>query len=180
MISLYGYRATGISQILKEANVPKGSFYHYFESKEDFGLAIIDRYVEGYDQKIKRFLLDKTISPLDRIRNYLLDGQKWFRENKYERGCLIGSLGQELSNQSEQLRIRLDEVFINWKKLLASCIKEAQKEKQLSTQLNATAIAEFILSGWEGAILRGRVTKSYKPLEEFTQVLFSTVLNSKL
>lgn len=176
MISLQGYNATGIDSVLRKAGVPKGSFYHYFKSKEDFGLAIIDQFAEQYEERMRRFLNDAKVPPLDRIRNYMLDGKRWFAANDNSRGCMIGNLSQELADQNDHFRERLAKVLGRWKELFAGCIREAQEAGKLGRTLDAKVLAEFVLSGWEGALLRAKVTKSSRPIGEFVDVLFATVL----
>lgn len=176
MISLNGYNATGIDAVLKQVNVPKGSFYHYFGSKEDFGLAVIDRFAERYQQRLETFLDDVEVTPLNRIRNYLESGLARFAQNQCAKGCLIGNLGQELADQNERFRSRLDEIFQSWKVHFAACIREAQGVGELAPDLDVNIIAGFILSGWEGAILRAKVMKSPQPMRDFIETLFSTVL----
>ncbi|MDO9309534.1 MAG: TetR/AcrR family transcriptional regulator [Deltaproteobacteria bacterium] len=176
MISLYGYNATGIDAVLKQVNVPKGSFYHYFGSKEDFGLAVIDRFAERYRQRLETFLDDVEVTPLNRIRNYLESGLARFAQNQCAKGCLIGNLGQELADQNERFRSRLDEIFQSWKVHFAACLREAQGVGELAPDLDVNIIAGFILSGWEGAILRAKVMKSPQPMRDFIETLFSTVL----
>ncbi|HCE67068.1 MAG TPA: TetR family transcriptional regulator [Geobacter sp.] len=176
MISLYGYNATGIDAVLKQVNVPKGSFYHYFGSKEDFGLAVIDRFAERYRQRLETFLDDVEVTPLNRIRNYLESGLARFAQNQCAKGCLIGNLGQELADQNERFRSRLDEIFQSWKVHFAACLREAQGVDELAPDLDVNIIAGFILSGWEGAILRAKVMKSPQPMRDFIETLFSTVL----
>ena len=176
MISLNGYNATGIDAVLKQVNVPKGSFYHYFGSKEDFGLAVIDRFAERYRQRLETFLDDVEVTPLNRIRNYLESGLARFAQNQCAKGCLIGNLGQELADQNERFRSRLDEIFQSWKVHFAACLREAQGVDELAPDLDVNIIAGFILSGWEGAILRAKVMKSPQPMRDFIETLFSTVL----
>jgi len=176
MISLNGYNATGIDAVLKQVNVPKGSFYHYFGSKEDFGLAVIDRFAERYRQRLETFLDDVEVTPLNRIRNYLESGLARFAQNQCAKGCLIGNLGQELADQNERFRSRLDEIFQSWKVHFAACLREAQDLGELAQELDVNIIAGFILSGWEGAILRAKVMKSPQPMRDFIETLFATVL----
>lgn len=176
MISLHGYNATGIDAVLKQAEVPKGSFYHYFGSKEEFGLAVIDHFAERYEQRLDTFLNDEEVTPLNRLRNYLDNGLAHLAQNQCTRGCLIGNLGQELADQNERFRVRLEEIFRAWKERFATCLREAQLVGELATDLDPVVLAGFILSGLEGALLRAKVMKSPQPLGDFIETLFVAVL----
>ena len=74
LFSLQGYNSTGIDAVLKHAGVPKGSFYHYFGSKEDFGLAVIDHFGGAYASIVGTFLTNPELTPLNRLRVYLETG----------------------------------------------------------------------------------------------------------
>lgn len=177
MIALQGYNATGIDAILKAASVPKGSFYHYFKSKEDFGLAVIDRFSASFEQRLTTFLDDAEVTPLNRIRNFLESGLLRISQNQCTRGCLLGNLGQELADQNERFRARLEEAFVLWQQRFAACLGEAQQCGELPATLDTWLLAGHILSGWEGAILRAKVMKSPQPMRDFIDVLFAIVLN---
>ena len=177
LITLHGYNATGIDAVLKEAGVPKGSFYYYFRSKEEFGLAIIDHFAERFEQRLDTFLKDYEVTPLNRIRNFLESGQTRVIQNDCSRGCLIGNLGQELADINERFRARLDEIFLVWHQRFASCLEEAKVAGELPADLDCEAVACFILSGWEGAILRSKVMKSPLPMRGFIDLLFASVLH---
>ena len=179
LIYSQGYNATGIDAVLKEAGVPKGSFYHYFRSKEEFGLAVIDHFAAGFAQRLETFLRDEEVTPLNRIRNFLESGQARVAQNHCTRGCLIGNLGQEMADLNERFRERLDQIFIMWRQQFAACLAEAQGQGELSPDLDADVLAGFILSGWEGAILRAKVMKSPQPLRDFIETLFATVLRRR-
>ena len=176
LIYRQGYSATGIDAILREAGVPKGSFYHYFRSKEDFGLAVIDHFAEGFAQRLTTFLQDEEVTPLLRIRNFLESGLARISQNGCTRGCLIGNLGQELADHSDRCRQRLEQVFALWRDRFAACLREAQTGGELAADLDAELTAGFILSGWEGAILRAKVKKTPQPMHDFITVLFATTL----
>lgn len=177
LISRQGFNATGIDAVLKEAAVPKGSFYHYFKSKEEFGLAVLEQFAERFEQRLDTFINDEEVSPLDRIRNFLETGLTRVSQNQCSRGCLIGNLGQEMADLNERFRARLDEVFGMWKERFAACLAEAQQRGELSRSPDAHMLAGFILSGWEGAILRAKVMKSPQPMRDFIEVLFVTSLH---
>lgn len=176
LISRQGYNATGIDAVLKEAGIPKGSFYHYFKSKEDFGIAVIDHFAERYDRRLDTFLNDEEVAPLNRLRNYLESGLMKLEQNLCARGCLIGNLGQELADSNERFRSRLDEIFNSWKERFAVCLREARERGELSSDIDPAMMACFILSGWEGAILRAKVMKSAQPVRDFITILFDATL----
>jgi TetR/AcrR family transcriptional regulator, transcriptional repressor for nem operon len=162
--------------VLKKAGVPKGSFYHYFPSKEDFGLAVIDSFAADYERKLHRILDDSSGEPLQRITNYLEEGILGLTEQRCKKGCLIGNLGQELADQNERFRERIEGIFAVWRNRFAACLKEAQDRNELSAEVNAVAMADFILSGWEGALLMAKVLKTPEPLRIFRETLFETIL----
>lgn len=176
LISRHGYHATGIDTVLKEAAVPKGSFYHYFKSKEEFGLAVIEHFAERFELRLVSSLTDEEVTPLNRIRNYLETGLARVSQNNCTKGCLIGNLGQEMADVNERFRTRLDEIFASWKARFAACLTEAQQLGELSPSADPHVLAGFILSGWEGSILRAKVMKSPQPMRDFVEVLFAAAL----
>ncbi|MBM9614809.1 TetR family transcriptional regulator C-terminal domain-containing protein [Desulfobulbus rhabdoformis] len=176
LIAMNGYNATGIEAILRRAGVPKGSFYHYFSSKEDFGLAVIDQFAEQYETKLDSFFNDPKFPPLERIRNYFEQSLKQMTDNQFTKGCLIGNLGQELADQNERFRERLETIFQQWKDRFALCLSQAQQRGELSSALQPDGLADFILAAWEGVILRAKVMKSPDSIRNFIDTLFTTVL----
>lgn len=171
-----GYTATGVDIILKTAGVPKGSFYHYFGTKEDFGLAVIDQFAAEYDKKLDSFFNAPDVPPLQRIRNYFEHSLEHLGANQFAKGCLIGNLGQELADQNERFRERLDVIFRQWRDRFAACLDEARQRGELATETPPEELAEFLLAGWEGAILRVKVMKSPEPIRNFIDIVFAAVL----
>lgn len=176
LIASNGYNATGIDIILKTAGVPKGSFYHYFGTKEDFGLAVIDQFAAEYDRKLDVFFADASVPPLERIRRYLEHSLEHLTRQQFAKGCLIGNLGQEMADQNERFRARLEVIFARWKERFAACLRDAQHRGELSADSDAAALADFLLAGWEGAILQSKLTRSPESLRNFINLLFDRVL----
>ena len=177
LIGQKGFGATGINAVLTAAGVPKGSFYHYFSSKHDFGLAVIDTFAEEYDAKLERILNDTSRTCVDRLRAYFDTGFETMTSCEYTRGCLIGNLGPELSGQNEAFRQRLNTVFAGWEKRFEQCLRDAQQSGDIDAGIDPADAASFLLSGWEGAILRSKVLKSVEPMERFVRVFFKQCLN---
>ncbi|TDT44213.1 TetR family transcriptional regulator [Halospina denitrificans] len=171
-----GFRATGINTVLDEAGVPKGSFYYYFKSKNDFGLAVIDAYAESYRERLDATLGDDTRTPLERIRLYLDTAAGDVAASDYSKGCLIGNLGQELAAQNDAFRERLNDVFAAWEQRFRDCIAEGQQQGEVASELDPREAASLLLSGWQGALLRSKLTRSSEPLTHFRNLLFSRVL----
>lgn len=171
-----GYNTTGINAIVQAAGVPKGSFYHYFASKQDFGLAVIDRFDAHYRNKLGAALDAPHTPPLDRLRRYLESGMREMIDADFCSGCLIGNLGQELAGRAPAFRRRLEQVFSGWAARFTACLDEARQRGDITSAATNRELAEFLLSGWEGALMRAKVTHSTAPLQAFITVYFSQVL----
>ncbi len=171
-----GFNAASINDILTIAGVPKGSFYYYFSSKDDFGLAVIDDFANNYQDKLKKTLEDRQYSPLTRLHNYFESGIADMENCQCRDGCLIGNLAQELSAQNELFRHRLSQVFADWEHYFAQCLQAAYEAGEINNHRDFADLARFILSSWEGAILQAKVTKSVSPMRTFVKVLFEQVL----
>ncbi|MBX9940430.1 MAG: TetR/AcrR family transcriptional regulator [Candidatus Obscuribacterales bacterium] len=171
-----GYSNTGIQEVLSSVGVPKGSFYHYFDSKEDFACKIIEHFDQSYSSRILASLRDSSMTPLERLKNYCNTSKEHLLAQECRKGCLIGNLSQEMADQSETLRLCLSQVMGKWRDIFAGCIEEAQKNGQISKTHAPSAMAELFLSGWEGAVMRAKTTKSVEPLDVFTEVFFAQIL----
>ncbi len=155
----HGFHATGVDQIAKSANVPKGSFYNHFASKQAFGAEVVDCYFERHLTKLRHFLSDDEVQPLQRLHNYFDERINFFTENGGRKGCLMGNMSLELADHEEQVRIRLAERFSDWSLLLRECISQAQAAGEISKSADVPSLAEFVLNSWEGAILRMKVER---------------------
>jgi TetR/AcrR family transcriptional repressor of nem operon len=164
-----GFSATGIDEILRKIDVPKGSFYHYFKSKEAFGAELINRYALYFSTKLDRILLNESQSPLQRLQDFFDDAERGMKRYKFARGCLVGNLGQEMGALPPAYRSLLIEVFHDWEAKTSACLKEAVKEGEISSSIDCDKTAEFFWIGWEGAVLRAKLEKSERPLRVFSQ-----------
>ncbi|MEK7991657.1 MAG: TetR/AcrR family transcriptional regulator [Thiotrichaceae bacterium] len=167
-----GFTNTGIDEILKRVGVPKGSFYHYFKSKEAFGEAVIENYATYFSNKLDRLLTDTEHKPLQRLHNFIEDAKVGMQRYEFKRGCLVGNLGQELGAVNDNYRHLLENVFLTWQAKIAVCLREAQNNAELSAQADCEQLAAFFWIGWEGAILRAKLVRSNQPLDLFAAHFF--------
>jgi len=162
-----GFMSTGIDGILKRVGVPKGSFYHYFESKEAFGRAVLDNYATFFCRKLDRWLLDESMSPLERLAGFVQDARINMARYDYRRGCMVGNMGQEISVLPEGFREILESIFLDWQGRLTRCLQAAQVAGELSADADCAELAAFFWIGWEGAVLRSKLVQSDIPLNTF-------------
>jgi TetR/AcrR family transcriptional repressor of nem operon len=119
-----GYNPLGIQEILDQTKIPKGSFYHHFESKEDFALQVVDRYMTAVHVGLDACLGDHAVAPLRRIRNFFEATRESYKQEGYL-GCLLGGLGQELSGVNDTFRQRIEGCLEEIASRITGCIEEA-------------------------------------------------------
>lgn len=178
IIHLKGYNATGLQEILSAANVPKGSFYNHFKSKEDFGLQVIDYFSNFFDQFCKDILEDATRSPLERLKRLLDQFMEFFDSKQYTCGCPVGNLAQELGDISPVFQEKLSEAIDRMVAYYTTILLEAQAEGEVSKDMNAKEAADFLVAGWHGALIRMKVSSGIKPLKNHKKFVFNYVLKS--
>ena len=170
-----GYVGASVRDIVAEAPAPQGSFTNHFRSKEEFVREVLDLYFENLKQVVAETLGDTGRTPRQRLKRYLDFITERLANAEFSRGCLIGDLSLEAAPQSEILRERLADIFIEWRTPFAACIAEGQAAGEIATTFTAEELAEFLLSSWEGAILRLKVVRNTEPLERFKRIAFATV-----
>ena len=171
-----GFNATGVEAILKQAKVPKGSFYNFFSSKEEFSLAIIDKFVNARQEVLYPIFSDKSVPPLERVKRSFETLIGTFEANDCCKGCLLGNLGQEMADQSENVRRRLEDSLKEWSGAVSRLLQQAQLEKAIPADLDAGILAENLISSFQGALLRSKVKKSAEPLRNFIHLYFDRFL----
>lgn len=166
-----GYTPTGIQDITDHAKVPKGSFYNHFDSKESFGVEVVDAYAKPRD-----LLLDNSVPPLRRLEMDFDRKIERFIRNGFTGGCLLGNFGAELSEKSEAIRERVGSHFDKWSHAIAVCVEEAQQDGSIKTGMPAERLARFVLNSWEGALIDMKVEKNDKSLRLFKEMIFGSLL----
>lgn len=171
LIHAQGYYATGIQQILQASGIPKGSFYFYFKSKEDFGREIIDHFTSIISSTFMRYLNDSKMSPMGRLEKLFEHYESTFQKTGCSLGCPIGNLSLELADGNDRLREHLKTVIETLISYIESCLEEAKSDKSIPAGLNTADAAGSIFHGFEGAILHMKVVKSIEPFQTFRRYL---------
>lgn len=166
-----GYDGIGIGPVLAEAGVPKGSFYHYFSSKDDFVTAVIAAYEARYKALRERMFSDPARPALARLDAYFAVLQQELAASLPGGGCLYGILGQSLLPRSAALRQRLAQAFADWQAALAQLLAEARAAGELPPGVDPDTAARLAVDLYEGAVLRAKTQASIAPFAEFRACL---------
>lgn len=164
MIHEHGYNNVGIKSILDELKVPKGSFYYYFDSKESLGVAIIDLYIEDLSS-----VIDKSEKTIDGLRDFFNIFFNRLRELDMKRGCPIGNLILEMSDESDKFSMKLQE----WYKKLENWITDIFIIENIEDPVGKSKV---LISAFEGAILLSKLEKDDSHFVLFNKYTLNAIL----
>jgi len=159
---IQGYNATGVAQILKTAQVHSGSLYHYFPTKEDLLVAVLEWYRDNIYEGLLKPVYERIDDPIERIFGVLDGYRQLVTMLEFQYGCPIGNLALELSNSHPHARNLIRENFENWVKAVEDNLDAAQDRLPEDTDRHALAL--FTLTVMEGAVM---LAKSYRTIEPF-------------
>ena len=172
LFSSHGYNGTGIKEITDAASVPKGSFYNYFASKEDYVAAIIRHYGEQAAARWAENLKSAPASPLGTLRHHYETGIAQYEQCSSKTGCLVGNLAAEISESSELCRDTLRAVMTASRERFVKYLRAAQQAGEARTDLGAEQMAEFFWNAWEGSLLRMKIENSTTPVRQCIALMF--------
>jgi len=164
-----GYHGTGLKEVLDRVNVPKGSFYNYFESKETFAAAAIRHYAECFADKMQQALAGAP-DPMTGLHRFFELLMADFKAAGYVGGCLIANLGGELEG-SDICRGTLASAFRDWRDSVADTLRQGQRLGLVRTDIEAGDLADLLTEAWEGAVIRMKIERSLEPLRRVLERL---------
>lgn len=170
-----GFNGCAVQDITQAAGVPKGSFYNHFTSKEALAMAALEQFWANGDAR-RALLSDSSIEPVERLRRHFQMLTTALGKIQYERGCMIGNFSSEMSRNIE-FRERLAKMYSDWTDAVEVCIQDAEAADRLKLPVPAKTIAAFLVSAWEGAVLRSKVELSGVAFDDFEQVVFTSLFN---
>ncbi len=171
-----GFNGTGIKEIVDEAGVPKGSFYNYFKSKEDFTVEIIQFYSENLAILWENFLKSGPEEPLEALKYSFEMIISYHEQSEVRTGCLIGNLAAEISESSDLCRQNMHHAATVWKDRVSKQINQGQTMGTIRDDISVDALTEFIWNAWEGALLNMKIVNSAAPVKECIRLLFDFFL----
>jgi len=160
-----GFPATTVEEICEAAGLTKGSFFHYFETKDDLGKAVLDRYAERGLGALETAPFRRQRDPLKRIIvsiNYWID---FLNDPSTECGCLLGNFAQELSDTHPKIRVQCARYFDRWTQMLKQDFDEARSVYRPRAQIDTQGLAEHYVAVIEGALLLTKAKSDRKVFE---------------
>lgn len=171
MLMAQGYHGTGIKEILDTVQIPKGSFYNYFGSKEEFAAEAITHYIEPFIQRLDSHIKTPHIDALTALKNYYAELIIEVKQAGFKGGCLLGNLMGEIGDNSEICRHSLLIAVDRYGNLQQTALERAQTEGTVRTDRSAKTMGNLLASSWQGALLQMKIEQSVQPLQDCCQAL---------
>jgi len=167
------FHSVGLNEILTAVQIPKGSFYHYFSSKEQFGVELIQRYVAEDAARLDRFLVSGEVKALQRLTDYWTYRIGIATEGSCQQCCLVVRLSLEVTNFSERMREALAAGLKSTRETYERVLREGQADGSVRSDIRPAETAALIQDLWQGAQQRMQVERSVSPLRVAAQFLRS-------
>ncbi len=172
-----GYNSTSVNDIVKAAGIPKGSFYFYFKSKEDFAVKALDYYYSEHLKPAFEILKDKSVSPKKRLQTLFEFQTAMLKEELNCRmGCMGCNIGNEMAEHSEDIRKVIFENEKIFKDRLIAVTEEAQELGEIESSVRAKELIEFISSAGKGAMISMKSMNSSYPIDNFMYMVKNLLL----
>jgi len=159
-----GYTATGVAQILKTAEANSGSLYHFFPSKEDLLVAVLEKYRTMLEPRVLRPAFDRTTDPIERLFAVLAGYRLLLEATHFELGCPIGNLALEVTNSQPEARRLIIENFKAWCEAIRELIEDAAD--RFPSDIEPATLATHVLATMEGSVMLARAYRSFEPFDQ--------------
>ncbi len=170
-----GYHNVGINQILKESGIPKGSFYNFFESKQDFAQQVIRQYGETNTCWMRDFFEDCTLSPIECLKSFYAMMMNLNEEDEYSGGCLVNNMSVEVGRQNDIIGSEANTHFVGWLNVLATVIEKGQEANEITIEFSALELAEYLHAGFYGVLSRTKVTRNRVYMDIWFEITFKFI-----
>jgi TetR/AcrR family transcriptional repressor of nem operon len=161
-----GYHGTGLKEILDAVQIPKGSFYNYFSSKESFAAEVIQHYIAPFIEQLDSHLQNPKLDGLTALKTYFDGLIVELEQADFKGGCLLGNLMGEIGDTSDLCQQSLQLAVHRYRDLLATGLKKAQLEGTIRMDKSADDMADLLVNTWQGALLRMKIEQSADSIKQ--------------
>lgn len=179
MMLAKGFVATTVDEICVAARLTKGSFFHYFESKEELGKAVLERFCDARLKAFQQGPFWQRKDPLQRVYGWVDFAIEMSKHPLAQKGCLLGNFAQELSDTHPEIRSLCAQRFAGWVELFKRDLDQAKAQCAAQSRLDTRGLAEHFIAVLEGALIlakakqdMGMVGKSLRHFRRYLESLF--------
>jgi TetR/AcrR family transcriptional repressor of nem operon len=170
-----GFHGTTVDAVLASAGVPKGSFYHHFGSKDVFGQAVLDRYLEFQIDLFDKWAAKKNLSTSAKLVGYFKEISQIFVKSGYQRACLAGKFSTEVAAASDSFRELLSAGMQLWKSRIVELLAAGQADGDVRQDRTAEDLADAVLSLIQGSLVIALSTRDKHTLAAVGATIKSVV-----
>ena len=145
-----GYHHVGINQILKEAGIPKGSFYNFFESKEDFAKQVIENYGKNNSRFLREYFQNSEVGPIETLKNFYEMMIGINEKDEFQSGCIINKMSLEVGRTNSSFAELLNQHFSGWVEIIAEVVQQGQDNGEITQKQSAKELAGLHRAAGEG------------------------------
>ena len=167
-----GYHNTGISDILYTCDIPKGSFYNYFRSKEDYCISVLDYYGDSLLEFMKNKLKSDGDSPIENLKELYRAFIEIVEKEEIKSGCLVNNISNEVGGLNDKFAEAADQIFQKWMNAIASVVTKGQATHEIRNDMGALEIAEYLHGTFYGLLSRMKVTRNTDGLNDWHKMTF--------
>lgn len=161
------FSSAGISEILKSCDVPKGSFYHYFSSKDDFGVSLIQRCARVYGQSLDEMMFNDAGTARAQLLEFADAHVRFFKSEGCKIHCLIAKLSAEVAAISENMRQAMEVATTGWTAKFSKLVELGRQDGSIPKALDPDTAGLFLFNCWLGAVTQVSILQSPAPFEAF-------------
>jgi TetR/AcrR family transcriptional repressor of nem operon len=155
-----GYPATTVDEICAEAGVSKGSFYHFFKTKEELGLAVLDDFFGSAVEAMSRGAFATEADPVRRALAFL-EHMEEVSDGIWSHGCLLGTFAVDLAETHEQIRARVSEKFASLERKVSRVFEPAIPRGSSRTGVTAEELAAHFMALVEGSLVLAKAHNDF-------------------
>ena len=176
LMYLKGYNGTSVKDITDAAGIPKGSFYNYFEDKEQYAIDALHYYYNN--NPVHKILLstNKELEPLERIKKFFEKGIQNAVKKELKYGCFIGNLSQEMGDVTESISNAAADITKEIVLQVYKNLMESNEKGDLESKVDLKTLASFIISSWQGSLVRMKMAANKTALDDFYTILTEILL----
>lgn len=168
-----GYHGTGIQHVLKACGIPKGSFYHFFDSKQDFVLKSVERYASNIANELMMLLADDSQNGKEKLESFFKSQSRFYEQKNFKMTCLMSILSFEMGGANPDIELKINEKFETMKSLIEKMVEEGQMSGHITKRLSPRELTDYLVNSFNGALITMKYEQSAHPLQQFFTVNMS-------